>query len=95
VLIRTWAKSRSTFSRVGARKGIQLMEINRTTIYPDVILRPGNRPILSQRGKEDVVLYKVYALVWLNVYDDDDLKNKILVFFNDLINIIFIQTFRS
>jgi len=45
-------KSESALSRVGARKGIRSMEINKTAKYPDVILTCGNRSALPQYGKE-------------------------------------------
>jgi len=55
VIIR--AKSASELSKIGARKGIRPMKINKTVIRKDVILTPGNRPTLLQCSKDGVVLY--------------------------------------
>jgi len=54
--IETTAKSGSELSRVGTRRGIRLMEINKTDILPDVDLTTGNCPTLAQCGKNGVVL---------------------------------------
>jgi len=48
-------KSGSALSRVGVRKVIRIMEINRTAISPDVVLISGNRPTLPECDNEGVV----------------------------------------
>jgi len=48
-------------SRIGARKAIQPMEINKTAIQEDVVLTTGNRPILPQWAKKGVILYVLHS----------------------------------
>jgi len=70
----TKAKSGSALLRVGAKKGIRPMKINKTAIQSDVVLKAGNRSTLPQCGKE-VRSFADWILVTLNVNDDVDDKN--------------------
>jgi len=57
----TRKKSGSALSKVGARKGIQSMEVNKEAITSCLILATGNCPTLPQHGKQGVVLFGLHS----------------------------------